>query len=132
MILREMTDACCVADDTPVPAEFFCALAKRWSLVRRDPSKLVSCIESLQDSPLYASWIKQGTSLSEAGESGALPISSGVPSSAASATSTPSLGKRKGAPSFKTGKAGTAGKAGKAARKKKAASRGGGSSDEDE
>ena len=72
---------------------------------------------------------QEGASLSEAGESGALPVSAGVPSSAASAIATPSLGKRKG---FPTSKAGKASKTAKPARKKKAVSRSGGSSDEDE
>ena len=94
-----MGSACCLADETPEPAEFFNALSRRWALERRAPAKLNACIKGLQDSALYANWLKPPSVVAApasaaATPKAALPVSRGIPSSTASVTAA-SFGKRK-------------------------------------
>ena len=91
VVLKDMGNACCLADETPQPAEFFNALNRRWTLERRAPAKLSACIKGLQDSALYANWLKPPAAVAAlasaaATPKAALPVSRGVPSSTASAT----------------------------------------------
>ena len=99
LVLENMGSACHLADETPEPAEFFNALSRRWGLEGRSPAKLNACIKGLQDSPLYANWLKPPAAVAApagaaATPKAALPVSRGIPSSTASVTAA-AFGKRK-------------------------------------
>ena len=92
-ILKSMADACVFADDTWDPAAFFAMVGRRWTLVRKDPTKLNTILRELQDSPAYANLLKEPAGWVAPSAVDPLSPLAGLPGNASAATSAEGLGK---------------------------------------
>ena len=93
-ILKSMADACVFADDTWDPAAFFAMVGRRWTLVRKDPTKLNTILRELQDSPAYANLLKEPAGwVAPSAVDPLSPLADGLPGNASAATSAEGLGK---------------------------------------